>query len=186
MWLLNNFIIPNNADLLIKNCFSPTENRKLLTQFMRHIGMAELGKQSPDEHKPSDDLTEIKHNRRNMELKIATCFQQFLEVIPHNTQNHGCTLFSLVICLCLYFLILLNIEDRKSANDNTKETPVSSSDGVCDENTTIYLNSKQLETHLSHNIGNTLNELVFGITYQSNDLVWQQIQYLREEGIKVN
>ena len=50
----------------------------------------------------------------------------------------------------------------------------------------IHLSSRELETRLSHTIGNTLNELIFGITYEENDKVWKRIQHLREEGIKVS
>ena len=49
----------------------------------------------------------------------------------------------------------------------------------------IRLSSKDLESNLSHTIGNTLNELIFGMTYKENDPVWNRIQNLREEGIKV-
>ena len=49
----------------------------------------------------------------------------------------------------------------------------------------LHISSKELERHLSHTIGNTLNELIFGMTYKETDSVWKRIQYLREEGIKV-
>ena len=49
----------------------------------------------------------------------------------------------------------------------------------------IVLHSTDLESLLSHIIGNTMNELIFGLTYEKTDKVWNRIQYLREEGIKV-
>ena len=50
----------------------------------------------------------------------------------------------------------------------------------------LHISSKELERHLSHTIGNTLNELIFGMTYEETDSVWKRIQYLREEGTKVS
>ena len=49
----------------------------------------------------------------------------------------------------------------------------------------ISLHSLELDTLLSHTIGNTMNELIFGLTYDKSNKVWNRIQYLREEGIKV-
>ena len=49
----------------------------------------------------------------------------------------------------------------------------------------ISLHSLDLDTLLSHTIGNTMNELIFGLTYDKSNKVWNRIQYLREEGIKV-
>ena len=49
----------------------------------------------------------------------------------------------------------------------------------------LYLSSKDIEIRLSHTIGNTLNELIFGTTYGENDPTWNRIQHLREKGIKV-
>ena len=49
----------------------------------------------------------------------------------------------------------------------------------------VVLHSTDLETLLSHIIGNTMNELIFGMTYDKTNKVWNRIQYLREEGIKV-
>ena len=55
-----------------------------------------------------------------------------------------------------------------------------------DKKGAIQLSSKDLDRHLSHTIGNTLNELIFGMTYEESDKTWNRIQYLREEGIKVH
>ena len=49
----------------------------------------------------------------------------------------------------------------------------------------LRISSKELERRLSHTIGNTLNELIFGMTYKETDSIWNRIQHLREEGIKV-
>ena len=50
----------------------------------------------------------------------------------------------------------------------------------------LYLSSEDIESCLSHTIGNTLNELIFGTTYEKTDPTWNRIQYLREKGIKVS
>ena len=70
----------------------------------------------------------------------------------------------------------------------TKQCNEFSNSAVSSENShkgLIRLSSKGLESNLSHTIGNTLNELIFGMTYKENDPVWNRIQNLREEGIKV-
>ena len=71
----------------------------------------------------------------------------------------------------------------------TQETLISASKKTYNEaagdQEVLHISSKELEYHLSHTIGNTLNELIFGMTYKETDSVWKRIQYLREEGIKV-
>ena len=71
----------------------------------------------------------------------------------------------------------------------TQETPISASKKTYTEaagdRVVLHISSNELERHLSHTIGNTLNELIFGMTYKETDSVWKRIQYLREEGIKV-
>lgn len=38
---------------------------------------------------------------------------------------------------------------------------------------------------LHHNMGNTLNELVFGISFSDSDPTWRHLQVLQEEGVKL-
>ena len=67
-------------------------------------------------------------------------------------------------------------------NDSASAT----SDQDANDDIPISLHSADLDTLLSHTIGNTMNELIFGLTYDKSNKVWNRIQYLREEGIKVS
>ena len=46
------------------------------------------------------------------------------------------------------------------------------------------LHSDLLDSLLSHTVGNMMNEILFGIHYESSDENWQHIQHLRQKGIK--
>lgn len=37
---------------------------------------------------------------------------------------------------------------------------------------------------LHHSMGNTLNEIVFGVSFHRDDSMWKHLQYLQEEGVK--
>ena len=75
----------------------------------------------------------------------------------------------------MIFLLLQDIEE--TPGDNKLLTDKKSH--------VISLHSTDLDSLLSHTIGNTMNELIFGLTYEKTNPAWNRIQYLREEGIKV-
>lgn len=41
-----------------------------------------------------------------------------------------------------------------------------------------------LQPIISHNLGNVLNDLVFGVTYAVDDPVWKYLQELQIEGLE--
>ena len=51
--------------------------------------------------------------------------------------------------------------------------------GLCNE-----IDGVDIGELLLNHVGNTLNELLFGITYSNEDKTWKWLKYLLEEGIK--
>ncbi|KAK8750011.1 hypothetical protein OTU49_015181, partial [Cherax quadricarinatus] len=42
-----------------------------------------------------------------------------------------------------------------------------------------------ISSRLLHHVGNTMNHLIFGVTYQENDPKWRWLRHLLEEGTKM-
>ena len=128
---------------------------------------------------------DAKTSRETIQSKIEACFASFLEVKHPSIMLHifyQKVLGNTFLTTCKgYFIQNLKV--------TTQETPISASKKAYTEaagdREVLHISSKELERHLSHTIGNTLNELIFGMTYKETDSVWKRIQYLREEGIKV-
>ena len=48
-----------------------------------------------------------------------------------------------------------------------------------------YEGSTHVLKYFLSKVGNMMNQLIFGMRYSSEDTLWQKLQHLRDEGIKM-